>query len=718
MATEVTIPDFKFAGLYYAELLESLVTYARQNVPELTDESPYEPFQQFLRMEALIGHMSHVLLDMVANEVFLPTASLADSVRNQLRLIDYRMQPAAPAQADVIYELARVFAAATQVVPANAQVATKRLSDAAIVYYEALTALTVDPTDALSYVLADEGGTFTDYTTEGNSTTTPADDFTPWATPAVKDALYFGHNHVMWNKLGLWLTTAASGIDGVWEYYDGTTADGAPTSVAQNGANLDFDLTSILGTENRAGTQVRVQLNETGAYEDVESTWSGSANVCQTGLLGQTSPSTTAADYTVGSEWKILDATDGTAELTASGALDYDLPQNLTENWIQGAVNGITAFWLRFRITAVSTPTSPVLQYARIDQGKQYVQRLVTQGRTYEDSPLGSSDGTASQSFETSRDHYISGSMRVWVDGDEWGPEVDDFLSSEPGSRHFVVELGTNDKATVLFGDGANGRIPPAGASNIRAQYRAGGETDGNVGASQITVDKSGLSYINKLWNPRQATGWTEAEGASAESLERVKIAGPATLRTKTVAIGPDDVVTLAASFEDTTGARPFERARAFEEGYGEKTIELIVVAAGGGIATADQLEALELWFNGDSNASPPVEKHLVANQEVVAVNYTQKSIDITATVYGDVEAAEVENALLQVFQPTALKDDGVTYEWDFGATVPRNRIIHEIFATDETITNVVLTTPAADVALLSRELPTLGTISITVIDA
>jgi predicted phage baseplate assembly protein len=714
MAVEVTRPDFKFAGAYYPELLESLIQYKRQNVPELTDESAYEPFIQFLRMEALIGHLSHVLLDLVANEVFLPTAALAESVRNHLRLIDYDLQPAAPAQADVVFELARAFSVQTEIIPAGTQVGTKQQGATASILYEALDALTIDPSDELSHVLVDESGVFTDYTAKANSQVTPGDDWTPWATPAVGDAIYFGHAQVLWNKLALAITTGASGITGVWEYYDGTTQDTAPTSVAVGGAVLDFDLTSLLGTSERTGTLVRVAFNDTGAAEDVVSTWDGVKNVCQTGLLGQSSPSAVATDYTVGTEWKELSVTDGSADLTVSGDVEFTLPQTLADDWIAGTVEGDEAFWLRYRIVVVSTPTSPVMQYARIDTGKQYVTRLVTQGQTVEDSPLGSSDGTADQEFETSRDYYLDGTMRVWVLTEEWS-EVSDFLNSTGGDRHFVVELGENDRATVQFGNGASGRIPPTGANNIRCEYRIGGDVDGNVGANQITVDKSGLSFVNKLWNPRQATGWTEGEGASETSLERAKIAGPATLRTKDVAIGPDDVITLTQSFEDDSGARPFSRARAFEEGLGPKTIELVVVAAGGGAASAAQLAALNEYFNGDPYASPPKEKHIVANQEVTAVNYAQRVIDITATVAGDVTVAEVENRLLQVIQPEALKEDGITYEWEFGGRVPVSRIIHEIFGTDESITDVDVTVPAIDVELLDRELPVVGTLSITI---
>lgn len=715
-STQIVVPDFDYTAFYYPEILEALIQYKRQNVPELTDESAFEPFVQLLRAFAVVGHLNNVIADLVANESTLPTAKLVESVRNMLRLINYDLRAATPSQVDIVYELAKVFTVATQVIPAIGQVATKRQGDDPVIYFESLAELVIDPTNATSYVLAEEAGVFTDYTTEANDPTTPASDFTPWVTPDVGDKLYIGHKHVMFDTVSVALTTFAANITGVYEVYDGDTLDEAPTSVSDLGGTLEFDLTSLLGTLNRQGTDVRVQLNETTVYQDVVSTWDGSKNIVTTGLLGQTSPSTDAVDYTVGSFWKILDdATDAPSNFTADGKVEYALPQTQLVNWRSSDVDDKTAMWFRYRITSVSTPTAPVFQTLRIDEGKQYVLRSATQGQTRVEDPLGSSTGLGSQSFTTGKDYFVSSSQTVTVDTEEW-TEVDNFLNSNPGDKHYTVSLGENDRATINFGDGSNGRIPPIGVGNIGITYRYGAQNDGNVGALTVSVDKTGLNFINKIYNPRQATGWQEAQGASTASLERAKIEGPATLRIKDVALGPNDVEDLTVAFVDDSGASPFSRARAFEEGYGPKTIQLIVVASGGGVASPTQLANLEEYFNGNELSVPPKDKHLVANQEVTAINYTQKSIDVTATVYGDVEKEEVINRLTQILQPEAIKDDGINYEWAFGGEVSDSRINHEIFNVDESITRVDLTVPAAPVALLARELPVAGTFTITIV--
>jgi hypothetical protein len=718
MATTISIPDFEFASFFYSDILEALIAYKRQNVPELTDESEFEPLIQMLRAFALVGHLNNVNVDVVANESTLPTAQLTEQVRNMLQLIDYALSPASPSQVDIVYRLAKVFTTSTEIVNEGAQAATPAEGANPAIPFEVNEALTVSPTNAFTKVLGEDGGVFTDHTSDANSPTTPADDWTPWASPAVGDSVYFCHDTAMWTTHGLTFTTPMSGITGRWEYRDGNFQKAQPDSITQVGATLEFIIDGYLGSVNQQGLTVRVQLNSTGTYEDVPVVWTGSQNKVITSLLGQSSPSTTLEDYTVGAEWEpFANLTDGTTNFTVDGEVEYDLPQTLLEDWTRTVIEGTTGYWMRFRITAVTTPVSPVIQRARMDQGQQFVLRLATQGQAQTDAPLGSSNGLPSQRFTTSQRNFINESDVVRVGGTEWERQ-DNFLSSRATDEHYVIELGEDDAADVVFGDGVLGKIPSVGVNNIEVDYRHGAHNNGNVGALTVTVDKAGLTYVEEIYNPRPGTGWAEAQGASAGSLERAKVLGPTSLRIRGIGVAATDLIPLTQSFTDSSGASPYSRAQVFEEGFGAKTVELVVVAKGGGTASQAQLDALELQFNGDKYASPPQAATFVANQEVVAVNYQQNVIDVVANVTAPdtVLPEEVENALRAVLQPEALKDDGVTYEWDFGSEVPRSRLIHEIFETDSGITKVDLTQPASDVALTNRQLPVAGNITINII--
>jgi hypothetical protein len=723
MATKaIEVPSFDYAAFYYPQILEALLLKKRQDVPELTDESEFEPYIQLLRSFAVVGHLNNTLLDMVANEFSLPTAQLVETVRHQLQLIGYNLASASPAGTELVYELARVFSAPFDVIPDSAQAATRNNGNDPVIHFEAIEGVTISRSDRFTSVQSSDGGVFTDRTAAANDGT----NFSPWATPTGGDALYFGHDSVMWNQLWFNLVSPALNITGVWEYFDGNVRDTQPSAVVDiGGAQLQFDLTSLLGAFDRRGAAVRVTFNTTGVSEDVLSTWNGSANIATTGLLAQTSPSTVASDYSVGSEWSELGLSaelalaDASAGLTIAGelAVNYVLPQTEQANWQKTAINGVTAFWLRFRIVTVSGPTSPVLARCRMDVGRQYVIATATQGRTVSDDPVGSSNGAPNQEFETTRDYFVDGSEIVYVDGEEW-TRVDNFLSSGPLDKHYRILLGNNDRATIRMGDGTTGRIPPLGQGNISIDYRFDAALNGNVGANTISVDKTGLTYITKIFNPRQASGWAEAEGASEASLARAKLAGPASLRTKEVALNGDDAVVLAKAFRSTDGTKPFGRATYIEGGFGPKTLELILTGAGGGIPSATHLREIERYFNGDKYAIPPVAKRFVANQEVVAVAFDPHVINVTAHVVAreGVTVEQIVNGLNQILHPDALKSDGLTPEWEYAGRVPVSRLQHVIFKVDEAlIEDVDITVPASDVVLSNRSLPVAGAINITI---
>jgi hypothetical protein len=155
----------------------------------------------------------------------------------------------------------------------------------------------------------------------------------------------------------------------------------------------------------------------------------------------------------------------------------------------------------------------------------------------------------------------------------------------------------------------------------------------------------------------------------------------------------------------------PFGRALVVEEALGPKTVRVVVVGSSGGAATTDYLDELEEYFNGVGLTRGV----LLLNHELSAVNFTPKSIAVTATVYGGNQAA-VENALGQLLSPLARKSDGVSFEWDFGGEVPTSRIIAAIMGTSPQPRRADLALPAGNVTLDPTELPTLGTLNITVV--
>lgn len=712
MAIQVDVPDFNFTGYYYAQWLDALISYMRQNVPSITDENPYEPYIQLNRAFALACHYNGVLIDITAREVFLPTARIFESFTHFAALTGYDLRLATPAQARLVARLTRTFGTPTLLIPVGAIFATETIGTETARIFETLGDVNIERTDEINRAFSEEAGVLG--ANEASDVNSAGPTFTPWATPAAGDKLYLAHSDVLVNKISFTLTTPGADLSGVWEYYDGEWRDDHPDSVTNLGASLEIDLNALLGTSDRSGATVRVEYAPTGASEDVVTTYSGGVNKATTGFLGQTVPSSDVNDYVVGALWKELDpVTDGTLDLTQSGDLEFPVPE---EDWQEGSINGLGGYYVRYRIISVGgAPVSPVIDLVEIDTGEQCVAWEAAQGQTVTDDPLGSSTGDPNQIFILSRSPVAEGDILIEVDegaGYQVWTEVDSFINSTPASRHFRKRVDAEDEVSIIFGDGDFGKIPQAGSDNIRATYRIDASDDGNVGAGTITVNRTGVAYISSVHNPLLATGWKPRDGADDAALNQLRILIPADLRTLGRAITPADAEFLSNQWIDSDGTSPVVRSLAIEEAFGPKTIEVVVVGSAGGLLTADQRGRLERYFNGDPDAD--IDGVLVLNHQATVTNYEQKTIDVDVEVEGGSQGA-VETAVTALINPLAQKTDG-SFQWDFGGEVPRSQIIAAIHESDPAIIKVNLITPATDVSLGTRELPVLGSLTVTML--
>ena len=907
MATKTNVPQFEFSGFYYFEILRDILRYLRINVPEITDESDEEAFIQLARAWSLAHHYANVRLDIVANETQLPTMRLLESVRGILKLIDYELKAATPAQTELIMQFSSLFTSDTLIVPENSQFATEDTEAQAQIIFEAIKDYLISRTDKLTNVfvnlsvaitLSNKSGNLFDYVSTSipkvndlivqggfyaivteiiDSNTIRVNDstninngaaklmtdnygsdksgeaFTPAllfdfgdTEPKEGDSIYLLHDSVMWNQINIIVDNAyQTGIKGVWEYYDGTAEDENPDEVTNLGPNLEFDLTTLLGDEDRSGTVVQITYAQTSVSEQVVSQFVSNKNIARsTGLLGQISPSEETGDYLVGSIWAPLDINTNTSkvngEFSQDGVVAFDLPQTIKQNWAKTTINGKQGWPLRFRVQALEKAaatitgtgfnpagldsnnynikvgvdgfadteidvtgdagvggsytgagiaaqinsvlagvhvslasfaqyingqlkfTAPnaalgkdseirivapsgqdalnellglsesgypysvtgiggkaIIDQLRIDEGAQFLLLDIVQGRTVEEEPLASSDGSPNQKFILGYPPLIDGTLLIEVDegsGFTQYDELKNFLSSDGSRKGFTKETNADDETTITFGDGVRGKIPPAGVDNIRASYRIGADQDGNVGAQTVVVNLAGISFVNQVYNPRQASGWAAKQGSDEESLAAAKIEGPASLRTLGKAITPTDIETLAVQFTSpTTSSAPVVRAQAIEETFGVKTVELVVVGPSGTLLTETQRTEIDKYFNGSKPDG--IEGVLLTNHEVTTVNFTPKPVDVTAVVTGTIAAEAVKNALAALLNPEAKYEDNITYRWDFGGEVPVSLIIAAIHDADPiAVKKVALTVPAANIILGTRELPVPGNFSITVV--
>ncbi len=143
-------------------------------------------------------------------------------------------------------------------------------------------------------------------------------------------------------------------------------------------------------------------------------------------------------------------------------------------------------------------------------------------------------EGMTDADIRTVTDRRSGQVSEAWV---RWRVRPNLFFSG-PGDRDLVIE---RTQGRIIFGDGARGRIPPAGADNIRAlNYRSGGGLAGNVSAGSISQLLSGV-VASSITNPRAAEG-----GADTESVESVLRRGPQVIRHRHQALTRADFETLA----------------------------------------------------------------------------------------------------------------------------------------------------------------------------
>jgi hypothetical protein len=231
---------------------------------------------------------------------------------------------------------------------------------------------------------------------------------------------------------------------------------------------------------------------------------------------------------------------------------------------------GTPLTWLRARFEA--TAEAPAVALSKLLPNATEVRQV----ETVSDEPVGSSDGSPEQVLYLRRPPVLEGETvevrelegpraavdlrilerelaaaglggtaravrhprtgqvdEVWV---RWWARTSLGLSG-PADRHYLVDRAGG---RIIFGDGVNGRIPLAGADNVRASYRTGGGAAGNVGPGLVGAMISAVP-ASKVTNPLPAAG-----GADGEPLDGVLRRGPALFRHRRMGISGDDLADLA----------------------------------------------------------------------------------------------------------------------------------------------------------------------------
>ena len=221
-----------------------------------------------------------------------------------------------------------------------------------------------------------------------------------------------------------------------------------------------------------------------------------------------------------------------------------------------------------------------------------------------------------------------------------WTPQPD-LLESNPGDRHYVVEMDDDGYAHLRFGEGDLGCAPEAGES-FSASYRVGNGAAGNVGSESITQLVLLHETLNgsslQPENPMAAQG-----GTNPEPMDEVKMFAPGAFRKQLErAITADDYARLAET--NPKVQRAAGTLRWTGSGY---EVRVAIDPLG-----TDQ---------ADPSLLGQIEGHLYSYRRighdlvVVAAQYVPLNIAMTICVLPDYLQGHVEAALIELFSAQVL---------------------------------------------------------------
>jgi hypothetical protein len=314
----------------------------------------------------------------------------------------------------------------------------------------------------------------------------------------------------------------------------------------------------------------------------------------------------------------------------------------------------------------------------------------VVHAETQQAEVLGTATREPNQSFPLRAHPLLDATLVVEVaDGDvfvEWDRRrnllydvdpVDGRLRpSRADDLHYTVERDELGVASVTFGDGTFGRIPPAGAT-VRARYAVGGGAAANVGPGAISEVASGAPRpLAAATNPRAAVG-----GADAESIEHARQFGPLAFRSGDRAVTLRDYTALAHA------AGGVAKVRAHTTGWNR--IDLVVVPAGEAVAPVSEplRQRLLDWF----------EDRKMLGTSVRIVDATAVQVDIAVEVVPEHNVdPEVVRARARAAVTRLLAFDRV----DLGAPLYLSKVYEAVEALDGVAAAVVTRMRRRDAAL------------------
>lgn len=252
----------------------------------------------------------------------------------------------------------------------------------------------------------------------------------------------------------------------------------------------------------------------------------------------------------------------------------------------------------------------------------------VSRGKTVASEVLGSGDARlANQEFVLKKspltylakgDGYAS-TLELRVDGRLW-TEVRSFYQRPADAQIFVTVEDEEQKTHVKFGDGVNGARLPTGIDNVTATYRFGSGAKSPL-AGQLTVINKPYPDLKSIHNPVGVGG-----GADPDPPDQIKRYAPPTVLTFGRAVSGDDYESIAAQ---APGVTRVQAVWSFD--------------------ATEQRTALKLYVGDDQNAVDSAKAAIALSADphrhamVAAATPVPIALTLTVLVDGRADPAAVE---------------------------------------------------------------------------
>jgi hypothetical protein len=273
-------------------------------------------------------------------------------------------------------------------------------------------------------------------------------------------------------------------------------------------------------------------------------------------------------------------------------------------------------------------------------EGRSYTERFVASGKTYQ---------TYTMNYTPVIIETLGlQSLEVRVGGILW-ELVGSLRLSDVADRHYIIEVDTDYRLSILFGDDVNGMIPRSGL-NIDVRYRVGGGLKRNVAAGTLTIIDTAPACVTAVNNNYEGS----AGGVEAETLTRAKYNA---VNSQRDAGQLNRLKAIQLFIESTTGARSSARLIG-------NAVDIYLVIGGNvnSQAFAETCQAVK----------DTVSANLIMGYSVsVSAGLTQEvGLDLDVVVSNSVNASTVkltvEQAIDNLLDPYGLDANGVYYN-EFG---------------------------------------------------